>query len=128
MFQIPLSLLGFLASGRELFSGRCAGWAGNIYLGGEGQKCPRPLVFGHHQDHELTQVCRLLGPIMLKTHCSGKKMQLTLAITYFNLIFIKEERDAEGIAVVLPCTTGTTVLDTQLASRKHSWYQWHHQC
>lgn len=82
MFQIPLALLGFLASGRC----RCSGWAGDIYLGGEGQKCPWPLVFGHHEDHELTQVCRLLRPIMLrdklchllKTHCSSGKKMLTL--------------------------------------------------
>lgn len=116
-----------------LLSDRCTGWAGDLYLGGEGQKCPRPLVFGHHEDHKLTQVCRLLRPIMLrdklwrllKAHCSGKKMQLTLAMAAFNLIFIKEEKHAEGVALVLPCTTGTTALAAELAGRKHSWYKWH---
>lgn len=130
MFQNPLALLGFLASGRELLlSGRCTGWTGDVYIGGEGQKCSRPLVFGYHEDHKLTQVCRLLRPTMLtdklchllKTHWSGKKMQLTLAMAAFNLIFIKEKRDA-SIAMVLPCATGTTVLATELAGRKHSWY------
>jgi len=28
---------------------------------------------------------------LLKTHCSGKKIQLTLAIADYNLIFISEE-------------------------------------
>lgn len=134
IFQIPLTLLLFLASERELLlSDRCTGWAGDLYLGGEGQKCPRPLVFGHHEAHKLTQVCRLLRPIMLrdklcrllKAHCSGKKMQLTLAMAAFNLIFIKEKKHAESVALVLPCTTGATALAAELAGRKHSWYKWH---
>lgn len=67
-------------------AGALAGLGTFTSPGGEGQKCPRPLVFGHHEDHKLTQVCRFLRPIMLtdklchllKTHCSGKKMDLTL--------------------------------------------------
>lgn len=74
------------------------GWVGDLYLAEEGQKCPSPQALGHYKDHGLTQVCRLLRPIMLrdklchllKTHCSVKKMQLTLAMTDYNLIFISE--------------------------------------
>lgn len=66
------------------------------------------------RNHKLIQVCRLLRLIILtdkfchvlKTLCSGKKMQPTLAMVAFNLLFIKGERDAEGIAVVLPVPQG----------------------
>ena len=86
-----------------MLSARCTGWyglgwAGDLYLAGEGQKCPSPQAFGHYKDRGLTQVCRLLRPIMLrdklchllKTHCSGKKMKLTLVMADYNLIFISE--------------------------------------
>lgn len=78
------------------------------------RNAPDHCFLGTMRNHKLIQVCRLLRLIILtdkfchvlKTLCSGKKMQPTLAMVAFNLLFIKGERDAEGIAVVLPVPQG----------------------
>lgn len=93
-----------------------------------------PWAFGHYKDHWLTWVCRLLRPIMLrdqlchllKTHCSGKKMQHCRLQPHLHQWGSCSRREGDLHGRVLPCTRGTIALATELAGIQHCWYHWHH--
>lgn len=137
MLQIPLALVGFLASWRELLlSGRCTGWAGDIYLGGEGQKCPRPLFFGHHEEPQAHT--SLQAP---QTHHSDRQVLPRAEDSLlweedaanpchgsFQPALHQRRKGCRGYCCGASCPTGTTVLATELAGGKHSWLQGLHHC